>query len=159
MIQLQLSLRPFKVTWVNIVDSLLLGTILAFLLGVFFFKNEEESTTIKIVQSLYFITVIVFGYAVIVGLLSCHFIKKLKSWHSMRKKAKEVTQTEVSLNDLADENLQETYRRVARTGSVQVMEANPTRSSFTLFLRRTLVRRREENCNTRYRESILDEDN
>ena len=132
-IEVQLSLRPFKEAWVNIVDSVLLGGVLALVIGVFFFKANED----EVGKVLYTVGTILFGYGVIAGVLAHHFIAmyKLKSkclgWCSFMKK-KKVTQTEINLDSLGEEPSAETGDEKNRRETIHVRESDhATHSSFS----------------------------
>lgn len=76
-IQIQFILQPFNTESVNIFDNIIIGDIIALVMGVFFFANDKDN----LVGPIYIATIIFVGYALIIGLLVLHFCRiwELKS--------------------------------------------------------------------------------
>lgn len=127
-IEVQLVIQPFKVKWVNVVDSIALGSIVAIIIGVFFF--EAKDSVQETPKMLYFLATILFGYCVITCILVYHFStkyelkRKLKERLASIKRKEKVTQTEVvmaALTPAVDE--------VPINALIVTERNNPTRTS------------------------------
>ena len=112
MLEVQLIARPFSAHWVNVLDSVLLGNLIALTFGAIFFERREE----ELPGNLYVVLTVLIGYAIVVGILCRHFSVKWKlreKWRScVARKQQEVatttttTATTTTVNSL--ENLQQT---------------------------------------------------
>jgi predicted outer membrane repeat protein len=107
MIEVHSIIQPFKKTRVNIMDSTLIGSIIALALGVLFFTEKNEAFAIA-----YIVITILSGYALIIGVLVHHFssIWRLKDkmgkvYTHFKEIKKEDVPTVIALSILADENV------------------------------------------------------
>ena len=67
-VQIQFIIQPFNTESVNVIDNFIIGDIIALIMGIFFFANNDS-----LVGPTYLAITIFFGYALIVGILAHHF--------------------------------------------------------------------------------------
>ena len=100
LIEFELSARPFKMEWVNILDSILIGDIVALIIGMFLDADGY-------VEIAYFAVTVFCGYLIICGVLFHHsrtfrIWRILKQCFSAKKMKTTHTHTEVAIETLAE---------------------------------------------------------
>lgn len=97
LIEFELSARPFKMEWINILDSILIGDVLALIIGMFLVETGY-------VRAVYSIITIFCGYVITCGVL-LHHSRRSEIWRMLKerfsaKKMKKVD-TEIIMATLA----------------------------------------------------------
>lgn len=132
MMEIQFIIRPFKMETVNIVDNIIIGDIIALIIGVFFFTDSGD----KVYGPIYTVATILFGYALIIGILVHHFWviwrlrSRVKKWYAHMKKTrseKEAVDSTMSTVSAAAEQ-----DELTTTATPTPKVKSPSHSSFTM---------------------------
>lgn len=146
MLEIQHGLQPFKTRSVNVIDNVMIGDIMALILGLFFFETSGG----KVTRTIYLVATIIFGYSLVFGILVYHLSvkwqlkKRLVNRWMLFKKSRcknEVSNTTINLDTLACEEQTSTlHESLADPTSAPVVAKNlPTHTSFRLNVRENVM--------------------
>ena len=143
-VEIQLIGQPFKEKWVNALDNVLIGSVIALNIGLLFLEADMQG------YAPFFHLIIAFGYCLVFGVIFYHLSVKFKLRQKSRKYYAElkarfsrmprrVTMTEVSLNGAvpAGDDISMDRNTAIEQRVRTIRNHNPTRMSFGMTSRQS----------------------